>query len=224
MRAPCLRSEGALGSQGRRGGDEVPGSLRGTPSQRRWCSGSSASRRRHAGGPSASRRRHAGVTSRSRRRHVGAAWRGQEADKAIMAQLKAGGRLIKSGAIKHSYPFCWRSDTPLIYRAVPSWFVKVNPHTHTPKIPPPSLSPGHVSPPPPLPCMRLGRHVARTRTYGGAAGAASRSGLLGGAASKSSLVGGAASRSGLVGGPDCCSCRCAFSVLQERPVRRAVAV
>lgn len=35
------------------------------------------------------------------------------------------GRLIKSGAIKHSYPFCWRSDTPLIYRAVPSWFVKV---------------------------------------------------------------------------------------------------
>lgn len=27
--------------------------------------------------------------------------------------------------IKHSYPFCWRSDTPLIYRAVPSWFVRV---------------------------------------------------------------------------------------------------
>ena len=35
------------------------------------------------------------------------------------------GRLVKSGSIKHSYPFCWRSDTPLIYRAVPSWFVKV---------------------------------------------------------------------------------------------------
>lgn len=27
--------------------------------------------------------------------------------------------------VKHSYPFCWRSDTPLIYRAVPSWFIRV---------------------------------------------------------------------------------------------------
>ena len=25
----------------------------------------------------------------------------------------------------HSYPFCWRSETPLIYKAVPSWFVAV---------------------------------------------------------------------------------------------------
>ncbi|EKX54118.1 hypothetical protein GUITHDRAFT_132515 [Guillardia theta CCMP2712] len=49
----------------------------------------------------------------------------KEADKAILASLKASGRLVKSGAIKHSYPFCWRSDTPLIYKAVPSWFVKV---------------------------------------------------------------------------------------------------
>ena len=28
-------------------------------------------------------------------------------------------------AHEHSYPFCWRSDTPLIYKAVPSWFVAV---------------------------------------------------------------------------------------------------
>ncbi|KAF7144182.1 hypothetical protein RHSIM_Rhsim05G0075700 [Rhododendron simsii] len=35
------------------------------------------------------------------------------------------GRLVKSGSLTHSYPFCWRSDTPLIYRAVPSWFVAV---------------------------------------------------------------------------------------------------
>lgn len=27
--------------------------------------------------------------------------------------------------MKHSYPFCWRSDTPLVYRAVPSWFIRV---------------------------------------------------------------------------------------------------
>lgn len=25
----------------------------------------------------------------------------------------------------HSYPFCWRSDTPLLYMAVPSWFIRV---------------------------------------------------------------------------------------------------
>lgn len=27
--------------------------------------------------------------------------------------------------LRRSYPFCWRSDTPLIYKAVPSWFVAV---------------------------------------------------------------------------------------------------
>lgn len=27
--------------------------------------------------------------------------------------------------MKHSYPFCWRSDTPLLYKAVPSWFIRV---------------------------------------------------------------------------------------------------
>eukprot|EP00292_Cryptomonas_paramecium_P004655 CAMPEP_0113728112 /NCGR_PEP_ID=MMETSP0038_2-20120614/41662_1 /TAXON_ID=2898 /ORGANISM="Cryptomonas paramecium" /LENGTH=809 /DNA_ID=CAMNT_0000659505 /DNA_START=36 /DNA_END=2462 /DNA_ORIENTATION=+ /assembly_acc=CAM_ASM_000170 len=49
----------------------------------------------------------------------------KEADKSIQAHLKASGRLLKAGTIVHSYPFCWRSDTPLIYKAVPSWFVKV---------------------------------------------------------------------------------------------------
>ena len=34
-------------------------------------------------------------------------------------------RLAKQASLTHSYPFCWRSNTPLIYRAVPSWFVKV---------------------------------------------------------------------------------------------------
>lgn len=37
----------------------------------------------------------------------------------IFVQLK--GRLVKSGTITHPYPFCPRSKTPLIYRAVPSW-------------------------------------------------------------------------------------------------------
>ena len=49
------------------------------------------------------------------------------ADKAIIKHLKGTGRLIVDGQITHSYPFCWRSDTPLIYRAVPAWFVKIGP-------------------------------------------------------------------------------------------------
>eukprot|EP00250_Pteridium_aquilinum_P020701 c24911_g4_i1 orf=421-4026(-) len=49
----------------------------------------------------------------------------KEADKGIIAAVKAKGRLVSAGSINHSYPFCWRSDTPLIYKAVPSWFVAV---------------------------------------------------------------------------------------------------
>lgn len=49
----------------------------------------------------------------------------KDADKQIMANLKNRGNLVSSGQVKHSYPFCWRSDTPLIYKAVPSWFVRV---------------------------------------------------------------------------------------------------
>lgn len=46
-------------------------------------------------------------------------------DKAIIKHLKGTGRLIVDSQIIHSYPFCWRSDTPLIYKAVPAWFVKI---------------------------------------------------------------------------------------------------
>ena len=49
------------------------------------------------------------------------------ADKSIIKHLKGKGLLITESQIMHSYPFCWRSDTPLIYRAVPSWFVKIGP-------------------------------------------------------------------------------------------------
>lgn len=41
--------------------------------------------------------------------------------------MKQRGRLIVQSQMKHSYPFCWRSDTPLIYRAIPAWFVRVQP-------------------------------------------------------------------------------------------------
>lgn len=47
------------------------------------------------------------------------------ADNDICSKLKASGRLLMKDTYTHSYPFCWRSDTPLIYKAVPSWFVTV---------------------------------------------------------------------------------------------------
>lgn len=50
----------------------------------------------------------------------------KEADKQIQKDLKTKGRLIRQSQINHSYPFCWRSDTPLIYKAVPGWFVRVS--------------------------------------------------------------------------------------------------
>ncbi|KAI1715693.1 tRNA synthetases class I (I, l, M and v) domain-containing protein [Ditylenchus destructor] len=49
----------------------------------------------------------------------------KDADKLIKKYLKDSGNLIKESQIRHSYPFCWRSHTPLLYKAVPSWFIKV---------------------------------------------------------------------------------------------------
>jgi isoleucyl-tRNA synthetase len=43
----------------------------------------------------------------------------------VIIELKKKGFYWDKRNIKHNYPFCWRSDTPLIYRAVNSWFVKV---------------------------------------------------------------------------------------------------
>ncbi|CAE8652177.1 unnamed protein product, partial [Polarella glacialis] len=47
------------------------------------------------------------------------------ADKDIKEMLKKKGQLVYNGNEVHNYPHCWRSDTPLIYKAVPSWFIKV---------------------------------------------------------------------------------------------------
>ena len=41
------------------------------------------------------------------------------ADKEIIAAIKAMGRLVDNQTFTHSYPFCWRSETPLIYRVSP---------------------------------------------------------------------------------------------------------
>ena len=47
------------------------------------------------------------------------------ADPIIVRLLKDQGVIVHSGTITHSYPFCWRTDTPLIYKAIPSWYVNV---------------------------------------------------------------------------------------------------
>jgi isoleucyl-tRNA synthetase len=49
----------------------------------------------------------------------------KDADKEIIKRLKNQGVVIHHGTIHHRYPFCWRSDTPLIYMAVKTWFVAV---------------------------------------------------------------------------------------------------
>jgi isoleucyl-tRNA synthetase len=48
-----------------------------------------------------------------------------ETDKIIIKHLKDQGRLLKQETLQHNYPFCERSDTPLIYKAISSWFVAV---------------------------------------------------------------------------------------------------
>ncbi|MCH8983554.1 MAG: isoleucine--tRNA ligase [Acidobacteria bacterium] len=49
----------------------------------------------------------------------------KEADATLIELLKASGKLVHSGRITHSYPFCYRTGTPLIYKAIPTWFVAV---------------------------------------------------------------------------------------------------
>src|SRR5690606_17890614 len=49
----------------------------------------------------------------------------KDADKPIIKRLKDSGRLYHQDVIVHAYPFCPRSDTPIIYRTIPSWYVKV---------------------------------------------------------------------------------------------------
>ncbi|MEW5701562.1 MAG: isoleucine--tRNA ligase [Candidatus Zixiibacteriota bacterium] len=50
----------------------------------------------------------------------------KDADKQIIKDLKASGRLYDSGTIEHTYPFCWRCDTPLLYYARRSWYIRTS--------------------------------------------------------------------------------------------------
>lgn len=54
-------------------------------------------------------------------------WAGRDAkssDPDIRRQLKNDGKLFKTERVDHDYPFCWRCDTPLLYYAKDSWFVR----------------------------------------------------------------------------------------------------
>ena len=49
----------------------------------------------------------------------------KDADKILIKDLKARDRLFAQATIDHDYPYCWRSGTPLIYKAIGTWFVNV---------------------------------------------------------------------------------------------------
>ncbi|MEK9579413.1 MAG: isoleucine--tRNA ligase [Acidimicrobiaceae bacterium] len=55
-------------------------------------------------------------------------WAGQnvlEANSGIIKHLRETGQLVRHDSYTHNYPHCWRTDTPIIYKAMPSWYVKV---------------------------------------------------------------------------------------------------
>ena len=49
----------------------------------------------------------------------------KKADATILEDLKQNGVLMKHGTVMHSYPHCWRCQTPLIFRATDQWFLMV---------------------------------------------------------------------------------------------------
>ncbi|MCK9223479.1 MAG: isoleucine--tRNA ligase [Candidatus Muirbacterium halophilum] len=50
----------------------------------------------------------------------------KDADPEIIYNLKTRNLMYKSGKIEHTYPFCWRCDSPLLYFARESWFIKMS--------------------------------------------------------------------------------------------------
>ncbi|MEU8074535.1 isoleucine--tRNA ligase [Catellatospora citrea] len=68
------------------------------------------------------------VDERARFTALVPAYEGQQVfdtNKAIIRDLKDRGVVLRHETYTHSYPHCWRCDTPLVYKAVSSWFVKV---------------------------------------------------------------------------------------------------
>ncbi|MEZ4553706.1 MAG: isoleucine--tRNA ligase [Dehalococcoidia bacterium] len=58
---------------------------------------------------------------------VGGPWAGEfvkQADRAIIRDLRDRNLLWRDEQIRHTYPFCWRCDTPVLYYAKPSWYIR----------------------------------------------------------------------------------------------------
>lgn len=51
----------------------------------------------------------------------------KDADKEIIKYLKQKGSVVKHETLNHNYPYCWRSDTPLMNKAISTWFVSMEP-------------------------------------------------------------------------------------------------
>ena len=49
----------------------------------------------------------------------------KDIDTPVIRHLRGTGQLFSEGSIEHSYPFCWRCDSPLIYRTISTWFVRI---------------------------------------------------------------------------------------------------
>ncbi len=48
-----------------------------------------------------------------------------DANPEIISHLKEAGRVLRHDTYDHNYPHCWRTDTPIIYKAISSWYVEV---------------------------------------------------------------------------------------------------
>ncbi len=62
-------------------------------------------------------------------RFIEGPWKGKfvkDADKEIISFLKKENKLFKYERIKHTYPFCWRCGTPLLYYPLDTWYIKVS--------------------------------------------------------------------------------------------------
>ncbi|PMP74984.1 MAG: isoleucine--tRNA ligase [Aciduliprofundum sp.] len=62
-------------------------------------------------------------------RFIEGPWKGKfvkEADREIINYLKKKGLLFRYERIKHTYPFCWRCNTPLLYYPLDTWYIKVS--------------------------------------------------------------------------------------------------
>ena len=49
----------------------------------------------------------------------------KEADPELITMLKSRDLIVRHDRIRHSYPFCYRTGTPLMYKAIPTWFIRV---------------------------------------------------------------------------------------------------